>query len=303
MEDFNKNYSTICKLGQQIKRKFCSVYLVEDKVTKERFILKKIVKKTSNHHLVNRLIKEAEFSFQHPQLPKVINLYETNTEVALLIEFKDGIELSVFWKNYKKDNKIEIWKKIIEQLIEPLEYLKKNKIVHCDLKPSNILIELNNDSIIPHLIDFGLAVKTDEKEHRTTLFPLGYAAPELILNKRNCIDHTTDLFSIGIISWQLFCNQLPIIHQNPSIMTNLQITHPLPNHPKLKNEVYTILSKMCYKHNFAIPPNKMNQNNVEKLLIEANKERYQSLPELYNDLINIEFKISFLQKMINRILF
>ena len=47
---------------------------------------------------------------------------------------------------------------------------------------------------------------------------------------------------------------------------------------------------MCHKHSFKSPPNKMEKQSVKKALVEAQKERYQNLEEVLNDLIKIQKK-------------
>jgi hypothetical protein len=125
------------------------------------------------------------------------------------------------------------------------------------------------------------------------LFPLGFAAPELILNKLEIADHRTDLFALGITLWYLFTERLPLSHPNPSIFTNLQLTHPLPDSDLLPNGLYPILRKMTQKHTFRTAPNLMTADDVMSGLMDGMVQRYQSLEEVIADLQAISVRKTF----------
>ena len=225
------------ELGLQQKRKFGRVFLVVQKSdSSQRFILKTLEKSTSNVHLQERLRNEATFCFDHRQLPTVIQFEETETEILLILEHKEGLTLDVFWKSVRKKERIKTLKAILYGLLPALEILKEQHIVHCDVKPSNILVCEEQGELEIHLIDFGLALNSQESETRKILFPLGFAPPELLLNQLNCVELTTVLYPIGMTIWRIFAGKLPLAHPNPSIFTNLQLVHPLPEHENIPNE-------------------------------------------------------------------
>lgn len=290
-----QGYSILKRLGNQKKRKFGDVFLIQNDRTQELMVLKNVLKKDSTHTITDRLRKEATFNFNQKGLPQTIDLIETDDQISLLRHYVNGITLDEYWKKIKRSNRFLVWKEIIFGLTNIFNTLKENGIVHCDIKPSNILLEENNSKLQIHIIDFGMAIRMSEIQNTPTLFPLGYAAPELILNHLKSINHTSDLFSLGIVSWQLFSGILPLSHPNPSIYTNLQITHPLPNTRNLPKGVYPILSKMCHKHSFSLPPNQLQFQEVDKLLKEACRDRYQSLEEVIEAINAIQPSRSFLE--------
>lgn len=291
------NYSILKRLGNQKKRKFGEVFLLQNNRTQEFVVLKHVKKNENTLSIADRLKKEATFSFDQKGLPQTIDLIETDNEIFLLKPYINGITLDEYWKKIKPRSRFKIWKEIILGLRDLFNTLKEKRIVHCDIKPSNILIEENNNILQIHILDFGMAVRMSEIKKTKTLFPLGYAAPELILNHLSSIDHTTDLFSLGIVSWQLFNGTLPLSHANPSVFTNLQITHPLPNSSGLPKNLFPILSKMCHKHSFSVPPNQLYIHEVENLLKDACKERYQSLDEVIEAINSIKPSRSFIRNL------
>jgi serine/threonine protein kinase len=209
------------------------------------------------------------------------------------------IDLLTLVDQLKKKNKLETLKKITTALIPIFEDLRKNNIVHCDIKPSNLLVNEKAQQFSMSLIDFGLSITTTEDNSSKILFPLGYAAPELILNRKKCINHTSDLFSYGIVIWRLFEDKLPLSHPNPSVYTNLQITYPLPDGNEMGKDLNQIIKKMCFKHQFSQAPNLMNETDVDQLLLNASNERYQTLPEVLKDLIYVNDRKSWINRILS----
>jgi len=280
MSNLSEKYLIIKPLGTQSKRKFGAVYLVQNKLTLEFAVQKSLVKTEVNFQLQARLLKEATFSFKSLGLPKTSDFFESETEIIVLKNYSEGISLDEYWKTIKSRKRIQVFQDILPKLICLLQILAEQKIVHCDLKPSNIIIHEENGQIEVNLIDFGMALRTDEENHRQTLFPLGYAAPELLLNKLEIVDQRTDQFSLGIIIWKLFTDKLPLSHPNPSIFTNLQLTYPLPDHVELPKGFFPILLKMCNKHQFKTAPNLLSQEEILNSLTEGINGRFNNYNEI-----------------------
>lgn len=282
--DLSEKYQIVNTLGNQAVRKFGTVFLVERRSDGKQLVMKYIQIDAKESHLIERARREATFTFQVVGLPVIVEEMQTEKELALIKEYVPGTPLDNYWQSIPKKERISELIKILH-VLEPLfNVLKENGIVHCDIKPSNILIHKNNAHIEAQLIDFGLAIRQHEDKRFKMLFPLGFASPELLLNRLNCVDHTSDLFALGITIWKLFVGQLPLTHPNPSIFTNLQLTYPLPDHSNLPKGLYPIIQKMCYKHQFKTAPNRMNTLEVNALLGEARQHRYQSLADVIVEL-------------------
>lgn len=281
--ELSDQYRLVERLGNQRKRKFGELYLAEDKGTLERVVLK-VVHLDSNDTLSStRLKAEATFTFDHPGLPKTLRFIETDSELLLVRSYANGIQLDSYWATLKRRKKLSFLLELLKKLNPIFHYLKNEQIVHCDIKPSNILIEEMDSTFNVHLIDFGLALRENEIElnqSRKLLFPLGYAAPELLLNELDLVDHRTDMYALGIVIWRLYTGNLPLVHPNPSIFTNLQLTHPLPEHSEISRRLHRILLKMTNKHQFKLPPNKMKSQEVRVALAKAIAQRYSDFNEI-----------------------
>lgn len=286
--EISERYVLLKRLGAQRNRKFGEVFLAIEKLTAQQVVIKTIHSTDDNQHLMERLRAEARFTFDVQGLPKTIHYEENESEIFLVRPFQPGIPLDACWATLKRRKRLRFLCLFFEKLIPIFDHLAAAGIVHCDVKPSNILISPNKtDGFDVHLLDFGLALRQDEMDinrARKLLFPLGFAAPELLLNRLELVDQRTDIFALGIVIWKLYAEKLPLTHPNPSVFTNLQLTHPLPEHSEIPRKLQRILSKMCVKHSFNLPPNQLVYDEVNTHLINAMEQRHHSLEEVYRDL-------------------
>ena len=87
--------------------------------------------------------------------------------------------------------------------------------------------------------------------------------------------------------YNLSSGKLPLSHPNPSIFTNLQITHPLLNDADIPKKLFELISKICIKHSFRLPPNQLTEEEVNQSLISAQNKRIRSIEEIEKELNEI----------------
>ena len=137
----------------------------------------------------------------HPNILKLYDVVKNNGSVYLILEYCNSGDLSGYIQNDKNYSNNYSY---FEQIFKGLEYLYKNKILHRDIKPHNILVK---DGVIK-ISDFGFA-KAFEKNELITTFcgsPL-YMAPEIIKNKEYNLK--SDIWSLGVIIYELFTKKHP----------------------------------------------------------------------------------------------
>ncbi len=262
--------------------KFGKLYRGEVKESGKPVLIKALDKSRSDNTSIERLRNEAEFSFEDDSLPHILDYYESDQEAILVRNFVEGKSLKQIWTSLKRKNQLDFLKSLLEELSVVFSELEKDSVVHGDIRQGNIIIS-SLDPLKVHLIDFALAIRTNLPEQRKIIFPLGYAAPELLLNCLSIADQRTDIYSLGITIWNLFTDELPLAHPNPSIFTNLQLTHPLPDHSSLPKNLFPILSKMSAKFSFKLPPNKLSEAELYDSLIKGMDSRYHNLQEVLID--------------------
>ena len=130
-------------------------------------------------------------------------------DFAILQYYEDG-NLSQLLKNHSLT--IEQKQSILTQILEGADFLHNNGIIHRDLKPQNILIAKWGDKYIPKITDFGISKQLDANKSSGTNTSQGagtrsYASPEQLGERE--IHKNTDLWSFGVIAFQVLAGQLP----------------------------------------------------------------------------------------------
>ena len=140
---------------------------------------------------------------------KFIDSIEKSCYYYIIMEYCD-ITLS---KKIKEENglKINIIQIILRQLNKTLKKLIERNIVHKDIKPDNILIKYkdgNKNKFDIKLIDYGLSKELSKKIYDSEIAgDKNYIAPESKINKK--LNKKSDLWSIGIMTYQMYFNQFP----------------------------------------------------------------------------------------------
>jgi serine/threonine protein kinase len=117
---------------------------------------------------------------------------------------------------------------LIRQVLDALEAIHDHGIIHRDLKPSNILLDASGRAV---LTDFGLARPTDDSEGLTSegvvLGTPAYMAPEQASGQSQAAGPWTDLYSLGVILYQMLTGRLPF--EGPALKVMAQMLHdPAP---------------------------------------------------------------------------
>lgn len=148
---------------------------------------------------------QAAFRLVHPGIVSIYEYGEVGDVLYIVMERLTGISVDKFLNNGRRLDVTEI-SNIIYQLLDALEYSHKRGVVHCHIKPENIVLVKDGNIKIT---DFGLskiqaltATKTGKVTH-----PSSYMSPEQYLGR--AADARGDVYSTGVILYQLLTGQLP----------------------------------------------------------------------------------------------
>ena len=133
--------------------------------------------------------------------------------------------------------KLPIAMHLLNELLNTAVQLEQHRLVHRDIKPENIIIDHNGAC---WLLDFGIVrnlsmdsiTATDAQFGPNTL---GYAAPEQIRNRKKEIDSRADLFSIGVVTYEVLSGEHPFKSRARDALDVLHRTETL--NPKLVNVI------------------------------------------------------------------
>ena len=176
----------------------------------------------------DRFFREAESAgrLDHPNIVKMYDAGEEHDLAYIAMEFIKGKDLAIFTKN---PNLLPFDKvmSIIERVAAALDHAHKLNIVHRDIKPANIMYDVDTD--IPKITDFGIARVTDSSKTKTgmVLGTPSYMSPEQLSGKK--IDGRSDLFSLGVMMYQMTCGRLPFEGESMTQLMFAIANEPHPN--------------------------------------------------------------------------
>ncbi|KAM8967267.1 serine/threonine-protein kinase DCLK3 [Pelodytes ibericus] len=145
-------------------------------------------------------------SLSHPNIVRLLDDYETDTEIYLILEYVKGGDLfdaiTESIKFTEQDAAL-----MMSDLCDALAYLHNKNIVHRDVKPENLLVQHNPDGTTTlKLADFGLAVYVTEPIFTVCGTPT-YVAPEILSEKGYGLE--VDMWATGVILYILLCGFPP----------------------------------------------------------------------------------------------
>ena len=214
-DDTLSNDLTNYVIGKTLgKGAYAIVKIVTNKKTNVKYAAK-IYKKSEIRDKIRKRCVNNEIDIlkhiSHKNIIKLIEVIELKDHLLIIEELFIGISLSQYYnKNWKTEDlskeKEKAYKIILRQIFEAMNYLHKNNIAHLDIKLENILI---NKKLEIRIIDFGFGVY-DPKKTLNNFFggTPNYMSPEIVL-KRPYISILSDIWSLGVLVFKLFCNDYP----------------------------------------------------------------------------------------------
>ncbi|KDP21789.1 hypothetical protein JCGZ_00576 [Jatropha curcas] len=198
-----ENYHVIELVGEG---SFGKVYKGRRKYTGQTVAMKFIMKHGKSEKDIHNLRQEIEIlrKLKHENIIEMLDSFESPQEFCVVTEFAQGELFEIL-----EDDKClpeEQVQAIAKQLVRALHYLHSNRIIHRDMKPQNILIGAGS---IVKLCDFGFAraMSTNTVVLQSIKGTPLYMAPELV--REQPYNHTADLWSLGVILYELFVGQPP----------------------------------------------------------------------------------------------
>ncbi|MBS4209393.1 ATP-binding sensor histidine kinase [Bacillus sp. FJAT-50079] len=191
----------------------------------------------------------------------------------LIMEPFDGISLSTFMNNKKID--IDMFINIAKELTAMINKLHNHHVIHKNIQPDNILV--NKQATRVKLTGFYHAAKLRRENHRSHVNPytlgrqLMYIAPEQTGRLYRYLDYRSDLYSLGVVFYEMLTGNVPFEREDPIELVHAHIAkNPVP-----PIEVNPFLPQML-------------SEIVMKLLAKMPESRYQSASGLTYDLIEFE---------------
>ena len=246
-----------------------TVYGAYDQVTGRSVAIKMMNKKLEhNTRQIKLFVNEstALSLLSHPNIVQVYNTVITNSTKYIIMEYVEGITLKkhIDHRGALPEREVLYY---ANQILSALDYIHSKGIVHCDIKPQNIIL-LQNGSI--KVADFGIArldAMLDRSKERSdvALGTVYYVSPEQAQGKAPKAE--SDLYSLGVMLYEAMTNRLPFYHDNANEVAKMQINKE-PTPPSV------------YRHDISI--------GLEQIILRAMeknpKKRYANAMEMLTDI-------------------
>jgi serine/threonine protein kinase len=216
-------------------------------------------KLVANIDISKRFDREAQSAarLDHPNVIPVTEFGSTDDGMKYMVmQLLSGKELSEMLYNSGPLDPLRAMDLEI-QILRGLEHAHDNGVIHRDLKPENVFVVKDHDGAeLLKIFDFGIAKIVDEVDEETSqpLTRLGlvfgtphYMSPEQ--STGSTIDHRTDIYSAGVMLYQMLAGRLPFDHDDPVSLIRMQVTldpPPLPDDipPALVRVVKMMMAKV-----------------------------------------------------------
>ncbi|XP_047308146.1 serine/threonine-protein kinase TIO [Impatiens glandulifera] len=242
-----ENYHVIELVGEG---SFGKVYKGRRKFTGQTVAMKFILKHGKSEKDIHNLRQEIEIlrKLQHENIIEMLDSFESATEFCVVTEFAQGELFEIL-----EDDKClpeEQVQAIAKQLVRALHYLHSNRIIHRDMKPQNILIGAGS---VVKLCDFGFAraMSANTVVLRSIKGTPLYMAPELV--REQPYNHTADLWSLGVILYELFVGQPPFYTNSVYALIRHIIKDPVKYPDNMSHEFKSFLKGLLNK----VPQNRL----------------------------------------------
>lgn len=215
----------------------------------------------------SEVLREAQAASQlrHPNIVFVHEVDVLDGVAFIVTDYIDGMNL----KDRQETSPVEIRQaaSLVSTLAKAVQHAHDRGVIHRDLKLKNIIVDEDGE---PHIADFGLA-KRDGRPDVLAITGLvvgtpAYMAPEQARAEHSSVDRRTDIYSLGVILFELLTGRLPFLGNQEELLQQSREAAP-PDPKSLKPDIPLALKLICLK-----------------CLNKQSPDRYQSASELSEDI-------------------
>jgi len=195
------------------------VYLAEQQEPVRRRVALKVVKPgMDSKQVIARFEAERQALalLDHPNIARVFDAGTTETgRPYFVMEYVKGLSLIEHCDREKLSIKERL--ELFLQVCEAIQHAHQKGIIHRDIKPSNVLVSKEDEKALPKIIDFGVAKALTQPLTERTLFTVQgqligtpeYMSPEQVDMAIQDIDIRSDIYSLGVLLYELLAGALP----------------------------------------------------------------------------------------------
>ena len=243
------------------------VYLAFDTYLKREVAVKILrAQYTDDDGFVSRFRQEAQSAARliHPNIVNVYDVGRDEDSYYIIMEYVKGRTLKEL---ISEDGSLDPMSAVIiaHGIASALKHAHSRGIIHCDIKPHNILLDENNS---PKVADFGIARAISTATMTYTASVVGsvhYLSPEQVRGEK--VSAQSDLYSLGILLFEMLTGSLPFTADTPVAVALMHVSEKMPLVREVNPEVPPVLEKI-----------------VAKSLAKNKEERYATADDFLQDL-------------------
>lgn len=287
----------------------------------ESMIFKAVSKKNPNDFYTLKLFKtplrqENQRRYLHQRIERLKIIHDSRVIISQAFEFFGNVQFLVK-PHYDSFRVLDKWRgknaislpdffKIAGELAQVLNVIHEAGIIHGGIKPHNILI--NPQTLDVRIIDFITPIDIREISHFIydqdfVESTLAYTSPEQTGRINHRVDFSTDMYSLGIVFYELLTGQLPFKSTDPLELIHSHLAEEAPPVHRVNNNVPAILgdivAKMCLKE-----PEKRYQSGAglyaDLHRCESEYAAAKKIPEFKIGLQDYRRRVVFISKMVGR---
>ena len=195
------------------------VWLAEQSVPVRRKVALKLIKGGRyDQSVIQRFESERQALaiMDHPAIAKVFDAGTTSDgQPFFVMEFVPGLPITNYCDQKRLNTRQRL--ELFIRVCDGVQHAHQKALIHRDLKPGNIMVTEIDGKAAPHIIDFGIAKATEKKAETETLVTQvgmlvgtpGYMAPEQTDATTQDIDTRADVYSLGVILYEMLTGSLP----------------------------------------------------------------------------------------------
>jgi serine/threonine-protein kinase len=167
---------------------------------------------------------------EHPNIVRIFDYGVENNLYYMVMEYLDGANLSAHLKQ-RGQFSVQDALPILKDVADALDYAHTFGMIHRDVKPSNIMMDIGGDAPRAVLTDFGIAKLSGAYTNITASAVLGtfdYIAPEQIQAAAD-VDGRADIYALGVMTYQLLTGSLPFKRPSTGALLLAHMTAPPPD--------------------------------------------------------------------------
>lgn len=205
--------------------------------------------------------------------PYIINIYDVISDESgqyIVMEYVDGVTL----KDYMKEHTLPL-KDVLDigaHLADALEDAHRHNIIHCDIKPQNILIDRNMN---PKIADFGIAKMVSNQTmvySNSVMGSVHYISPEQASGGK--ITASSDVYSLGVVLFEMLTGHVPYTGSTATCVAMMHSEKPVP---RLKDYLAEVPEGL--------------QQIIDRAMAKRAADRYASAGELHSDLMALKMRL------------